>query len=842
MAQIDPASPPSTDLADVAGGLHVVLFGIPDAGKSSLLGALGQAAHTQEHLLNGRLVDRSQGLEELRHRLYEGKARRTAEEVVPYPVGFEPFGDKGQPGGHEPVAAVILDCDGRVANDLLVQRQSLTEDRPEGTLAHAIYRADALVLVIDASAPPAHLDADFAEFDRFLRHMERGRSMRTEVGGLPVFLVLTKCDLLAQPGDGPASWMERIEDRKREVDRRFRDFLDRRKQESGPLPFGHIELHLWATAVRQPALGGSPAREREPFGVAELFRQALEQAAAFHARRRQAARRLLWTVIASTATLLLLLGLAVAFFVRNYSLRSSDLQERVALVRLSDQPTPSERLHASRVQLLRREDELRKIRGDAHFDDLPADDQQLVRSRLDELQGYLEYLDKVRQSSRPADAHNEKDLERIRRELQTTLVPPVDGWGDTEADRLRKERIQDAEALGRAARRARDWYLGDSEKTDALWTFKEYVSDTPLAGISWQKWVRDAERQLAPGHALPYAEGEVIPGSPGGLTYAAVLHFEEVVQARSEWEAERRRLDRLLNLTAALGMAGTVKDRPPALVIPTSFTLEQARQRRQQLQRAYPRFQEEFTLDQLPEALVPQVRQAAGTSYENLLEPGQKAVLAQLRQAGSGTEESAARWEEVRKWLGSPTELSDWRVLAAVLARLHDPDAKDPVTALREFLEKSSFPVDVQRLTLEIPESVQARAAQGAKLTIHHETRSGKQPSVVLELAEEGERDARRRVWVYRFRRIEGERFSYHPGDDLWATLPLRDDWQLTWARNRSMQYQFERLLRPPRLHKSNEPNTAGTLEEGIRVRITPPDGLPGLPDLMPVVRLEPER
>ena len=33
-------------------------------------------------------------------------------------------------------------------------------------------------------------------------------------GGLPVFLVLTKCDLLARAGDSPADWMDRIEQRK----------------------------------------------------------------------------------------------------------------------------------------------------------------------------------------------------------------------------------------------------------------------------------------------------------------------------------------------------------------------------------------------------------------------------------------------------------------------------------------------------------------------------------------------------------------------------------------------------------------------------------------------------
>src|SRR5438270_10973435 len=100
--------------------LRVVLFGMPDAGKSSLLGALGQAAQTQEHLLNGHLTDLSQGLAELQRRLYENQPRETLEEIVPYPVAFEPFAPQGQKTA-ERVEAVFVDCDGRVANELLAR-------------------------------------------------------------------------------------------------------------------------------------------------------------------------------------------------------------------------------------------------------------------------------------------------------------------------------------------------------------------------------------------------------------------------------------------------------------------------------------------------------------------------------------------------------------------------------------------------------------------------------------------------------------------------------------------------------------------------------------------------
>src|SRR5947208_13629352 len=82
------APPPRA--ADPA-AVRVLLFGMPDAGKSSLLGALAQAAQTQERALGVRLTDLSRGLGELQHRVYEERPRETLEEIVPYPVAFEPF-------------------------------------------------------------------------------------------------------------------------------------------------------------------------------------------------------------------------------------------------------------------------------------------------------------------------------------------------------------------------------------------------------------------------------------------------------------------------------------------------------------------------------------------------------------------------------------------------------------------------------------------------------------------------------------------------------------------------------------------------------------------------------
>src|SRR5438067_401055 len=104
-ATTEPAPPPPT-------GLRVVLFGLAGAGKTSLLGALSESARSQKELLKGKLDDVGGGLAELHRQVYERHRTRSPAEVVPYPLRYEPADDR-------PLDAVVMDCDGSVADDLL---------------------------------------------------------------------------------------------------------------------------------------------------------------------------------------------------------------------------------------------------------------------------------------------------------------------------------------------------------------------------------------------------------------------------------------------------------------------------------------------------------------------------------------------------------------------------------------------------------------------------------------------------------------------------------------------------------------------------------------------------
>lgn len=838
-----PTAPPAAGREEI----RLLLFGRPGAGKTSLLGALAQAAQTQEHLLNGRLTERTPALEGLRHQVYDETTRPTAEEVVLYPVDFESF----ETAGREHLQAVLIDCDGRAANDLLTRRPSLDPDSAEGPLAQEMLAADALVLVVDASESASQVDADFAEFGRFLRLFERGRGQRSEVSGLPVFLVLSKCDLLAGPGDAPVDWVERIEERKRQVGQRFRDFLARRESADGPPAFGSIDLHLWATAVKRPALAGTPAKPREPYGVAELFRQCIDAALLFRQRRRRAGRRLLWTVGTATGLVGLLIALTVALLGQALRDRESDrqvraLQNKVDTYKLKEGQTTAERLRGWPTLPRQRMSELAELRSDPDFDRLPADQQRYVEDRLQELRDYVAYYDKLLQlRRRPAEARTEAELEEIEQTLKTDLAVPRAAWGQTEAARLHHDYLEQIAALRRAVDNVAEWYRQRQREGEKLWTFAGRPPGAAGTSVDWRDWQAEVEKLFAGAEKPPFRETDRLPG-PGTPTYGeTVFLFQRVQEARHDWEAVKRHLQRLLDLSSALGLAGTQPDRPSPLALPRKppFTVGDAAERLQRLQEAYPRYKEEFTLADLPEAIVGDVRQAAAASYEQLLEAGREVVLRQLQQAAGDGRETPQRWAAVRRWLlQDPEELRAWRQLARVLTGLKDGSRVDPAAELAEFLDRERFPLELKRLTVEVPDRLRVRPS--GPLSVYHPPTSRTGPALVFEVVGDSQRDPQRRVTVYTFRPTDGKgALTYQPGEELWATLPLRDAdkgaWMFTWARSRSEVYQHERLTRPPRLHRPDQENIAGELAVGVVLRATKGSGIPPVPDLMPVVRLE---
>jgi hypothetical protein len=834
-----PTAPPTVS----PDALRVVLFGMPAAGKSSLLGALAEASQAQEHLLHGRLGDVSHGLAELRQRVYDESPRRTVEEIVPYPVTFEPFADERD--GDSQAQALLIDCDGRVANDLLVRRKSLDPASPEGTLAYEVLTADTLILVIDASAPPAQVDADFQEFGRFLRLLERSRGQQAEVGGLPVFLVLTKCDLLAQPGDRTVDWMERVEERKRQVDHRFQDFLARKAAAEGPLPFGRIDLHLWATAVKRPALADAAAKPREPYAVAELFRQCLQAARDFRRRQRHSSHRLLWTVGGAVGLVALLTAGAVWVATRpGASNQTAELENKIGAFQSGEGQAAVERLQGSPDVLERRIAILSEIRNDPKFGQLPADEQKYVNDRLSELQEYDAYYRKVRAAGLPTEARSLDDLQKIETKLETTPANPhvLAEWSETPAAKLRRGRLEDAAALRKAVKTAAEWYRGLRDDGEARWTFAGGQPGTNGASINWTDWQQKVGTLMERAQSPPFRDTDRLRGPDSPTWRDSVLTFTEVVKAREGWERTRDRLRRLLNLSAALGL-GRVPDRSLLVFSAGSFPAADARARREELKKEYPNYEAEFTLDDLSETAKPDIRQAARTNYQNLLDSGREVVLAQIKEAGADDPAAPERRKKVADWLKQgPGELADWRVLARTLRRLFEPGAVplDPVEELADFLDRERFDIKVSRLSLRLPTSLDLADAPNNSLTITHTARQdGKVTTITLE-PRKGDSDGRGQQVT--FRAADQDTFVFTPGDKVVTKLPLRKPgesgaWALSWIRGRSQLYAFEHLSRGAWLHEDGKKPTTGKYDEDLRLVPTGDTRIPTVPDLMPVVK-----
>src|SRR5207245_2851980 len=132
--------------------------------------------------------------------------------------------------------------------------------------------------------------------------------------------------------------------------------------------------------------------------------------------------------------------------------------------------------------------------------------------------------------------------------------------------------------------------------------------------VSWTDWHREVQTLLAEADAAPHLPADRLAGS--SVTYATVLQFGRVVAVRENWETVRRRLEGVRDLSAALGLPGPLPGRSP-LDIPAGFQADQAAGRLQELQRLYPRFQQEFNLAELPETIVGEIRQTARPRYEN---------------------------------------------------------------------------------------------------------------------------------------------------------------------------------------------------------------------------------
>ncbi len=514
----------ATPLAPVGGPLKIALFGPRDSGKTSLLGALVQASESQESILSARLVDKSkdQALHELKTQVYENQPEQTIEEVVTYPISFE------STNGAPKLEAVVADCDGRSAGDFLSQKVAL-DARTD--LGKVFRRADTLVLTLDAAASREKTDRDLSQFCRFLYEFEESRGKRVEVAGLAVYLVLTKCDLLARPNDTFTSWMRQIEERKRQVDARFREYLASQGRDGSldQRSFGKLDVRVWATAVRRPALTDRPGRNQEPYGVAELFRQCLETAVAHQHRRVHASQFLVFVAAGMLAAVGILSFVAFVLFEHRPSAAVAKLENDVHM-NLPRSMSRAERLKNYEEKLQK----LNEFKSNPVFGQLVKEDQDDVKAYIKELGEFQQFSrDFNEKAKEPKLARNDEELQQFEEALKQMAPPEMyaNQWKDAAVVRRREQYLEDVKVLRHEVDEA-------VKKFEDLKKKREKLEETRLT-----KDERRAEegKLIAAVNKWSYFTDPTrpLPGSRS-LTYADVLQFERVRPYVNDWTAWRR--------------------------------------------------------------------------------------------------------------------------------------------------------------------------------------------------------------------------------------------------------------------------------------------------------------
>jgi len=823
MSTTAPPAPP-LNAAD-SGVLRVVLFGMPDAGKSSLLGALLQSTRVQDRLLQGRVLDTANGLGELWKRVYEERQRETLEEIVPYPVVFEPY--SAGPDALPKLNAFLYDCDGRAANELLSQRKSLENDAKDGSLAQAVIDADALILPIDASARNEQVETDFREFVRFLRVLELHRGHRRAVGGLPVFLVLTKCDLLARHPLSRAEWERKIEERRKQVEERFARYLESNAVGSGGLlTFGSIDLHVRPTAVKRPELTDAPASPREPLGVAELFRDCFHSAYTFHRREASSNRRLTWTVAGAGGFIAAAAALAISLITTGGPApKPQGLIDKVEQFQEREKPLP-DRLANDYLQ--RRKRELDELRDSPEFDRLPDDKRDFVRGRIDELQNYLRYREQLAQVATADKARNLTELDQIKERLETQAAIPEKyraDWEKTSAGLERARRLEECQTLRKAVDdELRPFYVGLKNKGTDLLFAKEL--EPP--------WEEQVNALFALENNPPVAREEPIKG--------AAFEFDEVALADKEWQAVRQRLIQVRDMGIALGALGDPQRSESVLAIAPAAADANlnslAAARLEGLEKFFPKYKL-WSLSSVPDDIKGELTRKLRRSYEQWLRDSQRMILAKYRQLRPSGEDTPKDWNDIADWLLQP-ELKQWHELTTFLSKLLEPAAGDPVETTAEFLRKKTFDIQIRFVTLSIPNNLpQGPLAPTELLKVHLRTQGT--PSIRSTLAfriikgetVEGTRDKK-----YRYVLDEGDgRLTFKPGDEFGAELrAMKGDkpWQFTWLSSRTASFAFEALSRPPTLQPVGS-DDRGPSADGVTLLIE--GKFPTVPALIPDVR-----
>ncbi len=505
---------------------RLLLMGPPGAGKTSLLGALAQAATTQTPLLKGQLADSGGDWERLRKATYADQATPMAETET-HDLCLRP-----SVNGAVPAEAIVTDPNGQSAQEILQARQPILD-------------TDAIILTVDVSRAGKQLTEDVQQFARWLIVLRNARGRRTEIGDLPVYVVLTKCDLLAKKEDTLAKWMQRIEEAKRQLHERFRAFLS--EQGAG---FGTLQLQIWATAIKRPLLADRPAQAGEPLGVAELFRQCLQSAADFQDRRQTSQHRLQNVVVGMFGTVVILALAVLLLFEFQPGERRAALDEQLqTLLPRKDAPA-KERLHGSIKSLREKQQALQAIESDSDFSRLLEATREKVANYDRELDRYLQARrDAAVMLKLPFLAKNQDEFTDMEKTAASFALPAdyAKDWEDTPLARHIQRVRNEYAALHKALADEQTWIRGQIDADTALLKkgtriYTKLLNKEKLDPDEAEGWQRQCTAHMNP--KSPTQREEMVKGV-SRLTYEDLGKFAQVQKAQKDWDASKRKLRKM---------------------------------------------------------------------------------------------------------------------------------------------------------------------------------------------------------------------------------------------------------------------------------------------------------
>lgn len=681
---------------------------------------------------------------------------------------------------------------------------------------------DAAVLAMNAQGA----ESEVAEVVAFLRQLRLDRGQQLDTAGLPVHVVLTQCDRI----DGANEQQRQIlvDERRGKVERQIREFANKSQT------FGELDVHVAATAIDE-SLG-------KTWGIAELHRDLGASARSYQNRKIASASRLgwigLWTMIALAG---LVAAIAVLLLSRTIFQRP-ELEIKVENYRAREGQTPAQRLSEP---LARKISELTEIQNDAAFSRLPNELQQFVRQRLAELQEYRGYKHRLALLKPPAQARTPEDLDRTEQALKTTLAIQSHyqaDWRQTAAGQLHEKWLEDVAALRKEISSAQQTIQDLIQKAVRLSSFVSLETTNSIQ--SWTAWRKDVGSLLRQGEAELNRFGKRLPGSRSAagqpaVTYDSVLRFSTVVEAASRWAHWRGILQRLLDIACAFGLCED-SARPAAMHVIEPFSATQASKLLADLHQFYPGWQQ-WRAEAFPESARAEITQKARQSYDRIIAAGRQAIARQFRTQFSDGRETAERWRAVGQWLVQSGELRDLRELQVAFLRFLHPTYEDPASELSTFLHRDRFEAQLNGIRASVADDVGGRnLSVNGNLTIFVSHNGQTARHAFTKDARVATNEPKTKT--YSFSAAGEGRIILHPGDAVWAELPVRDaqnkDLLLTWRDNgmRSALYQFEQLSLTPML-KSADPGSKAQKADGVSLMFDPKDAWPRVPDLLPSLK-----